>query len=762
MTEDNNVELWRLTLSMFGLPDKFHKTRISRRQFSNLAFKWGSVLFLGGAFFDDEWLTVFDKPHAIDDNRASRWVYSTCCFCGVGCGVWVGVNQGQVRAVKGMSDHPVNKGFLCVKGIYQYQTVHSRNRGTTPLIRNNNNEFVSTGWEDTLDIISKKFSDIISSNGPDALAIYHGSQLLQEEYYVISKLASGCIGTKNIDVNSRLCSLSAIKGYQFSLGESVSPTNYEDIEKADCIIIVGHNPAENHPVLFYRLKQAKKENNPTIFLVDPRRTPTANISDYHLPLKSGTDAVLLCSIINVIITAKLIDPDFIERHTINYDSLAKSVKDYTPHKAAKITKIPANTIRKIALKYGHAKSAMIIWSVGVNHNIDGTRVANLINNLCLITGNIGRAGTGPFFMAGQVSSAGSTGSITTLPGGRDYDDEKDREDLAELWQVPLERIPSEEGILTTDIWEGLDEGRIKALWIIGTNPLLSVPNLNSFQSALEKLELLIVQDCYHDTSTAKHADVFFPAAMWSEKTGTVVNSERRVNLIKKAVDPPGRSLSDWEIIVLLANKMGYSELFDYRSSEEIFDEWREVSKGTKKDMSGITYEKIQAQKGVPYPSKDLQDKGTSRLYTDLVFPTPDGKARLIPADEDYGPAEKTDEEYPFHLLTGRILQLWMTNTKTRLSPDLMSNIEDPIMEISPEDARSLEINNYDNVALISRRGRIKVKAGITDRILPGHVFAHFHYKETPVNLLTTNKVDPYSKQPAIKSAAVKIEKLTKD
>ena len=733
---------------------------MTRREFSRLAFRWGAFIVLGGVFYDKKYLTLFKNPSALAIDDIDRWVYSTCTFCAVGCGVWLGVKDGHVTAAKGMADHPDNWGYLCVKGIYQYQVIHSKKRGTMPLIREDN-DLVAASWEESLDVISQKFNEIIENHGPDAFAIYHGNQLIQEEYYLITKLANGGIGTKNIDVNSRLCSLSATEGFSRSFDESVTPGNFEDLEKADCIIIAGHNPAESHPVLFYRLKKAKEERGPTIILIDPRRTPTADIADYHLALKAGTDTVLFNSIINVLIKARLIDNSFIEKYTANFDNLAKSVEGYTPEKASEITKIPADTIRKIALKFGEADSSLILWSVGINHKTDGTRLVNLFNNICLITGNIGRPGTGPFYMEGQGSSSGPAGSITTLPGGREFDEDEDRGELAELWQVPLETIPTNEGIFTTEMWEEMEEGKIKALWVIGTNPMLSMPDLNKFKNALLNLELLVVQDCYPDTSTAKMADVFLPAAMWSEKTGTFVNSERRVNLIEKAVDPPGEALPDWKIFRSVGKRMGYSDLVDFDSTEEIFNEWREISKGTKKDMYGITYEKIESQRGVRYPCRSFEDPGTDRLYSDLKFLTSHGKARLITA-RFFGPAEETDEEYPFQLLTGRVLQLWMTNTRTRLSPDLMSEVGPPFAQISPEDAALLDIDEFEEIRLVSRRGTIKLKAEITDRVLPGNVFVPFHFSEAPVNLLTVNEVDPYSKEPALKSSAVKIEKSQKD
>ncbi len=743
--------------------DIMTKTKISRRKFTNLILKWGSAVLLGGAVFDDDWITLFKYPRAVASDISENWTYSTCSFCAVGCGVWVGTKDGKINAVKGVGDHPVNFGYLCVKGIYQYQTTDTDKRGTSPLLRNlENNKLKEISWEKALDFLSSRLDEFISKHGPDSIAIYHGSQMLLEEYYIISKLASGCIGTKNIDVNARLCSLAAVEGFQSSFGESATPGNYKDVEKADCIIIVGHNPAENHPVLFYRLKKAKNKTNPTIptiIVVDPRKTPTTEIADYHLPLQAGTDSFLFNSILNVIIKEDLIDAEFIQKYTDNYPALVQSVQEYHPEKAAEITKIPADTIREIAIKYGQSSKALIMWSVGVNHKIDGTRLVNTLNNLSLVTGNIGRKGTGPLYMEGQGSSPGPTGSITALPGGRDYDDEEDRIELAEHWEISPDKIPREEGIITTNIWDEIEAGKVKALWVIGTNPLLSFPDLNRFKKSINKLELLVVQDCYHDTSTAVSANLYLPAAMWSEKTGSVVNSERRVNLVNKINDPPGRAKPDWEIIKLLGDKLGCSKLFNYSSAEEIFEEWRQVSAGTKKDMQGINYDKIRKEMGVQYPCASIKDKGTPRLYEDYEFPLPNGRAKLIPFDTGFGPAEETDEEYPYLLLTGRVLQLWMTNTKTRLSPELMSKVAGPYVEISPGDADEIGVKNFEQVELSSRRGKIKIRVWITDSVIPGHIFVPFHFKEPAINILTANKVDPYSKEPALKSLAINMNKI---
>lgn len=731
---------------------------MTRRDFFNWASRWGASVLVGGALFDNQWVKLFREPDALEARAADRWVYSTCCFCAVGCAVWLGVRDGQVVAVKGVADYPVNKGYLCVKGIYQYKVIHTGNRATRPLVRGPAG-FSPVSWDAAIELVAGRFMEVVNAHGPHALAIYHCSQLLLEEYYAIAKLARGGIGTKNLDANSRLCLSSVAQGYLRSFGADGPPGNYDDIEHADCILMIGTNTAEQHPILFYRLRRAKQDRNPAVILVDPRRTPTAEIADYHLAIRGGTDAAFLNAIIHVLINENLVDYDFVKAHTTGFDSLARSVKDFPPEMAADITGIPAETIRGAALVYGRAKAALTLWMVGVNQSTSGTRQVNLINNLSLLTGNIGRRGTGPFSISGQCSSMSvrEAGSSTALPGGRHFDSKKDREELAALWNVPVERIPDREGPVTTDLWEEMADGRIKALWIIASNPVVSMPDAGRFRELMSKLDLLVVQDCYADTETASMAHVILPGAMWSEKTGTFTNSERRVNMVKKAVEPPGEALPDWEIVTLIGRKMGYGALMNFRSSEEIFEEWRRVSQGTVVDMSGMTHERIERLRGIRWPCPSPESEGTARLYTDLRFNTPHGKARLIPGVYK-GPAEDVDEEYPLHLLTGRVLQLWQTNTKTRNVDELMSEVPAPFVEIAPQDARRLGVVDWEEVKVVSRRGSIRVRAWVTDRVPPGHVFVPFHFGQAPANWLTIRRLDPYSHQPALKSAAVRVEK----
>ncbi|HXH24831.1 MAG TPA: molybdopterin oxidoreductase family protein, partial [Vicinamibacterales bacterium] len=560
-----------------------------------------------------------------------------------------------------------------------------------------------------------------------------------------------------------LCMSTAVAGYKRSFGSDGPPGAYEDVEQADLVLLIGANIAENHPILCWRLR-----SNPgaTVIVVDPRVTKTAMLADLHLPIKPRSDLALVNGLIHVVIEHDLVDHDYVARHTTGFEALRESVRDYTPERVAAITGLTPEVIERTALTYAGARAAFIGWTMGVNHSTKGTETVNAINNLALITGHVGRMGAAPFSITGQCNAMGTreSGFTSSLPGYRRFECAADREELARLWNVPVERIPAARGLAYPDIIEAVLERRIRALWIIATNPIVSFPNLRALQQALESLEFLVVQDGYHPTPTSEYAHLVLPAAIWGEKEGTYTNSERRVSKFNRAVAPPGEARADFEIFLHLAEVLGVrSELFPgWRTPADAFEEWRRVSAGRLCDYSGITYALLEQYGGVqwPLPAGATDPAGTRRLYTDGTFQTEDGKARLLPTAWEPFP-EQPNDEFPFVLNTGRTVEHWHTRTKTGNVPILERLSPAAWVEMNPRDARRLGLKPQDRVDVVSRRGRIRnIELRVTETVAPGQVFVPFHYAESNANEVTQSAFDPISREPNYKQSAVRVEKAS--
>lgn len=737
---------------------------ITRRAFLRWAGVAGGGLLAAGAVFPALFggFRLLDDPEAAAAAGVDRWVYSTCQFCAVGCGVWIGVRGGRVVAVRGIEDHPVNRGMLCVKGIYQYKVLDVPERARFPVVRATPSDaWRNTTWDEVLDHLAGSIRRFRETYGPDSVAIYHSSQILLEEAYLIGKLGRGVIGTRRLDSNSTLCLASAAEGYKVSFGSDGTPTSFKDLEETDCLILIGTNTAEMHPVLFYRLQRTKRARHPFVVLIDPRRTHTAELADVHLAVRPGSDADVLKALINVVIEEDLVDHAFIRGQTKGYEELRAAVRSFAPETVGPRVWVDPAQLRLVARAFGSARRAMVGWAAGVNQSSAGTGTVALINDLCLITGNIGRAGTGPFSFAGQCASLSvrEAGSTSTLSGMRPWEKEEARKEIARLWNIPEGRLPSKtEKVTTKEFWEAIEAGEVKMLWIIGSNPVVSMSDAGRFRRLLGKLELLVVQDAYMDQDTAAYAHMFLPAALWGEKEGVFTNSERRVNLLRKAVEPPGEARPDWQVVCEVAHRLGYGHLFPFRSSEEIFNEWRRVSAGTHPDMSGITYNRLERLRGIQWPCRSLEDKGTPRLYEDFRFRTPDGKARLLVLDKEMLPQPVATDDYPFYLITGRALQHWQTATKTKRIPEVVTEVGPPYMEISPQDARRLGIKEWDRVRVESVRGGVTVHARLSSRMRPGCVFIPYHFSQAPVNTLTEHAIDPPAKQPGLKRVPVRLRR----
>jgi len=693
-----------------------------------------------------------------------KWVATTCGYCSVGCGMFIGVKGTRAVSVRGNPDHPVNRGMLCPKGLSEHHTIATDNRARHPLLKRNG-AFGRIGWDEAFATMATKFRETQANYGPNSVGVISTGQLVTEEFYALGKLVQLGIGTRNIDGNTTLCMATAVSGYKRSFGSDGPPGAYEDLERADVIVLIGANVAENHPILCWRLRS---NPNTTLIVIDPRVTKTAMLADLHLPLKPRSDLALINGFIHFVIENDLVDHEYVARHTTGFEALRESVRAYTPERVSEITGLSVELICRTAWTYARARAGFIGWTMGVNHSTKGTETVNAINNLALITGNIGRAGAAPFSITGQCNAMGTreAGFASSLPGYRKFENPDDRRDLARLWNVAEERIPSARGLAYPDIIEAVLERRIRALWIVATNPIVSFPNFGSLRQALESLDFLVVQDGYHPTPTSEYAHLMLPAAMWGEKEGTYTNSERRVSKVNRAVPPPEEARSDFDIFLGLAAALGVrDELFPgWTKPVDAFEEWKRVSAGRLCDYSGMTYKLIEQHGGLqwPVPAGTLPNDEARRLYTDGKFQTEDGRARLIPCAWEPFP-EQPNNEFPFVLNTGRTVEHWHTRTKTSKVPILERLSPSAWVEMNPADARSLRLKPQARVDIVSRRGRVQsVELRVTETVAPGQLFTPFHYFEANANQVTQSAFDPISREPNYKQSAVRIEPATRE
>ena len=707
---------------------------------------------------------IIETPLTEEDLRLS-WKRSVCPYCGVGCGVLVGSREGRVLKVRGDANHPANYGLLCGKGATLPQMMHTPDRLAHPLMRRQRAEALQrVSWEQALGHAAQRWRAIIDEHGPYAVAFYISGQLMTEDYYVVNKLAKGLLGTNNVDSNSRLCMASAVSGYVTSLGADAPPGCYADIELADCFLLIGTNTSACHPVTFERIRRRKLQapGRVQVIVVDPRRTRTAEIADVYLPIRPGTDVALLNALLHVISREGLLDARYIQRHTGGWEALQAVVERYPPERAAAVCGVDAAQIREAALRFGRARAAMSLWSMGLNQSTHGTAKNNSVINLHLATGQIGRPGAGPFSLTGQPNAMGGreTGGLShLLPGHRLVVDEHDRRDVEALWGLPAGRISPTPGLHAVELFEALAEGRVKSVWILCTNPMVSMPNLSLVRRALARAELVIVNDIYHPTETTALADILLPAAQWSERDGTVTNSERCISYAEQSIDPPGEALPDWEILCRFARAFGVGEALTFRSAEEIYEEYKGLTRGRDLDIGGVTYQRLQ-QGPLQWPCPTARHRSTMRRFTDGVFAHSDGRARFVA--HDYAePAEPADAQFPMILTTGRVRDQWHTMTRTGKIPILMKKEPAPFIELHPDDAARLGASDGAPVTVRSRRGEATAPCRLTSAIQPGTCFMPFHWGGlwggAVVNQATTDAFDPLSKQPELKFCAVRLE-----
>lgn len=681
---------------------------------------------------------------------ADCWVPTTCGYCSVGCGMLAGVKDGRMVSVRGNPLHPVNHGKLCPKGLSEHHTLNAEGRALYPLLRKNGS-LQRVAWNEALGTMVERIGAIQARHGDEALGVISTGQLTTEEFYTLGKLVQLGFGTNNYDGNTTLCMASAVSGYKRSFGSDGPPGCYDDLSRADVIFLIGANIADNHPILCQRLLE---NPNATVIVADPRVTKTAMLADVFLPLKPRSDIALLNGMAHILVRDGLFDRDYVERHTTGFEELKEFVAGWPPERVARITGLEEDAIERVAMLYGRAKAALIGWTMGVNHSTQGTETVNAINNLALLTGNIGRMGASPFSITGQCNAMGTreAGFTSSLPGYRKFESPSDRQELAALWNIALERIPSQRGLAYPDIIEAALAKRIRALWIIATNPMVSFPNHALLKQALETLEFLVVQDGFHPTPTSELADLVLPAAIWGEKEGTYTNSERRVSKVNRAVEPPGEARSDFNIFLELAGRLGERDVLvpGWQTPRDAFDEWRRVSAGRLCDYSAMTWEAIEENGGLQW--------GGERLYEDGRFATSDSRAEFFCIDWQPFP-EQPSRDYPFILNTGRTVEHWHTRTKTGVVPILDGMSPRAWLEMNPRDARRLRLKPHDRVSVVSARGRVDaVELRVTEIVAPGQVFMPFHFVETNSNRATQSAYDPISREPNFKQSAVKVVK----
>ena len=693
-----------------------------------------------------------------------------CSYCGVGCGMLVEVDAKGSISLDGDPEYPSNKGMLCSKGRnLNYVVQNTNDRILYPEMRwSRNHPRQRVSWDTAFHRAAAVFKSIIEKHGSDSVGFYVSGQCLTEEYYLVNKLTKGFMGTNNIDTNSRLCMSSAVVGYKKTLGEDSVPISYEDIELADCFLIAGANPAWCHPILYRRLEKRKEENPEIrIIVVDPRKTQSSALADLHLQIIPGTDVILFNAMARWLIEKRKIDKSFIKKHTSNFEACKQLAFSLSIREAAKKCGVSASDVRKAAQYIGEAGNFISMWTMGLNQSVIGVSKNVSLMNLSLLTGQIGKPGCGPFSLTGQPNAMGGRevgGMASLLAAHRDLGNPGHRKEVAEFWGGS--EIRSEPGYTATEMFDALERGKMKAIWIICTNPAVSMPNVHQAERALKNASFVVVQDISHSSETTQFADLLLPAAGWLEKEGTMTNSERRISYLPKVIDPPGKALPDAEILWRFAQAMEFKG-FDYKNVSEVYDEHCLLTKGTNIDISGLSHERLKKEGSFQWPVPHATHPGTPRLFTDLQFHTNDGKAHFNVPQHLYNKSEETDTHFPLILTTGRIRDQWHTRTKTGKVKRLLTHIPQPYLEMNRVDAYLRNLKEGDIAVIRSRRGRVQVKVKINFDIREQVIFLPMHWGKIlnndfgRANNLTNDLVDSVSKEPDFKYCAVQVVKYVK-
>ncbi len=718
----------------------------------------------------------------------TRETRSTCPYCGVGCGVVIESSGDQITGVRGDPDHPANFGRLCTKGSTLALTVSKavtrQTRLLYPMRREQRGQAPRrVSWESALGFTTERFAKIIRDHGPDAVGFYISGQLLTEDYYVFNKLAKGLLGTNNIDTNSRLCMSSAVAGYKQTLGADAPPSCYDDINHAKCIFIVGSNTAYAHPILFRRIEDAKAANPALkIIFCDPRRTDTAEIADLYLPIQPGTDVSLFNGMLHIMLWEGWVNAVYIAAHTSGFDALKSTVRDYTPDLVAETCGIKKDDLFMAAKLFATSSATLSLYCQGLNQSSSGTAKNAALINLHLATAQIGKPGAGPFSLTGQPNAMGGRevgGMANLISAHRDMANPEHRAEVAALWGVKA--VPEKPGKTAVEMFQAAADGEIKALWIACTNPAQSMPDQTTVRRALERAELVVVQEAFATAATCDYADVLLPATSWGEKMGTVTNSERRISRVRAAIPAPGEARHDWAIAVEFAQRLETlrgsqrATLFPYSLDdaaagvETIWNEHRESTRDRDLDITGMSYAMLDSAPQ-QWPLKTGETNGKARLYEDGTFPTPDGKARFV--NTAYKPvAEPRQSRYPFSLTTGRLRDQWHGMSRTGTLGRLFGHVAEPSVQMNANDMARRLLKDGDLVHVTSKRGSIVVPLQASAEVAVSQAFIAMHWGSeylsgmsssgeplAGINAITTSSYCPTSKQPELKHAAVKILK----
>jgi ferredoxin-nitrate reductase len=681
---------------------------------------------------------------------------------------------------RGDRHHPSSLGQVCIKGATVGETLH-HNRLTTPLWRERLDQpFAPISWERAFDLLVARIRTTLEQLGPSGLAIYGSGQFLSEDYYVANKLLKGALGSNNFDANSRLCMSSAVAGYAASFGSDGPPCCYDDLDLADLVLLIGTNTAECHPVLFQRLLKRKRKVKEALRLVvvDPRRTATAEAADLHLAIRPGTDLVLLHGLGHLLLELQALDQPFIDAHTEGWPELQALWRAWTPQRVSELCGIAEADLRQLALWWAEAAGVLSLWSMGVNQSREGTATVAGLCNLHLVSGQIGRPGAGPFSLTGQPNAMGGRevgGLAQLLPGYRSVADPQHRAAVEAHWGVAPGSISPAPGLAVWQQIEAMERGELGLWWVAATNPLVSMPSLDRVKAAAAQCPLVVLSEAYAGTETAAVAHLLLPAAQWSEKSGVMTNSERRVTLCAAFRQPPGEARPDWAIFAELGRRLGFVEQFSYGSAAEVYDELVAITADRVCDLSGLSHGLL-AEHGPqqwPFPRGTAPGGGQARLYGPTSpfpaapaghrFPTASGRARLL-ADQPFGLAEPPCDTYPLVLTVGRYLGHWHTMTRTGHVARLRKQHPQPLLEVHPADAERQGLVDGGLAEVTSRRASVTARVQITEQIRPGTVFLPMHWgasQEQPceANRLMHEHACPQSKQPELKAAAVRLRPL---